>query len=114
MYGFSDLAIKSSQDTQGNSFGHPVKFSKIYFYASIIAFFLSYILLAMLKAVSFLDGSFASGGLFMGCIASLLIPLSVQIVALARGESTELWQYELEWEKLDGDDDDDENADDDG
>lgn len=65
----------------------------------------------MLKAVSFLDGSFASGGLFMGCIASLLIPLSVQIIALARGESTELWQYEVEWEKLDGDDN--ENADDD-
>lgn len=49
----------------------------------------------------------------MGCISSLLIPLSVQIIALARGESTELWQYEVEWEKLDGDDGDDGNADDD-
>lgn len=110
MYGSADLADKDDQDDEGNTSNHTVKFRKIYFYTSIFAFFLSYVFLAALKAISFLDGSFASGGLFIGCVASLLIPLSVQIVALARGEDTELWQYEVEWEELDEDENEDYDA----
>lgn len=110
MYGSSVIV---SKEAEANAPNQITNFRKIYFFTSILAFFLSYIFIALLKAVSFLDGSIASGGFFIGCVAGVFIPLCVHIVAVFRGEDKTLWKYGVEWEKLDKDKDEDEEFEDD-